>query len=146
MIKRSRMRKLARTLVVRTRRPFKVTCLDCGFLSLGSEEVSAANRAMLGARGVGGCPSLDLLRCSRSLWVSYDLMYVGTDADAIFEELEGDRRGCRGFLRYRPGWAPNEHRELLSKALETRQKVFFTILGTILGLLAAWVVHFLGWG
>ena len=35
---------------------------------------------------------------------------------------------------------------LVSKALETRQKVIFTILGTILGLLGAWVAHFFGWG
>lgn len=123
-----------------------MTCLDCGFLSGGSDEVSSANRAMLAARGVGGCPSLDHLHCSRSLWVSYDLTYVGTNADAIFEELEGDRRGCRGFLRYRPGWTPNEHRDLVGKAFETRQKVIFTILGTGLGLLAVWIAYFFGWG
>lgn len=154
MIKRPplsrRLRNRVDRLAVLARHPKRVTCLECGFLSLGEAEVTKAERRMLASRGVGSCPPLDVIRCSRALWVDYDLMYAGTDSDGIFDELEADRRGCEGFLRHEPGWTPNEHRELLKKVLENRRKIVLVLLaavtGSITGLLGAWVAKILGLG
>lgn len=144
----NRIKGRARHLAHWVRHPRLITCLECGFLALGTSEVSEADRFRLASRGSTGYPPLDQLCCARSLWVEYDLMYVSTNADALFKELEADRRGCSGFLRHRKGWRPSEHKDLLSKALETRQKIRFTIFGAILGLLvtllATWISRLLG--
>jgi hypothetical protein len=141
---RKALREFAHGVLVRAKHPRRATCLDCGFLALGDAEVTAADRVMLAARGTSGCPSLDILRCSRSLWVGYDLTYVGTSAEGIFEELEADRRDCAGFLSYRPGWTPNEHRDLLTKALETREKALLAVLSFLLGVLTVLAVKLFG--
>jgi len=132
--------KTARTVYTHVHHPLKITCLDCGFLSLRSDEVTRADRVMLSARGrAGGCPSLNILDCSRSLWIDYDLTYVATDAGAIFDEVERDRRSCEGFFKYKPGWSPGGHKDLLLKALAFRQKVFFVVLGVFVTFLATWL-------
>lgn len=138
------LRRLAHGLLIRVKHPKRVACLNCGFLSLGEAEVTAADRLMLSAKGAGACPDLEVLHCSRSLWVRYDLFYSGTNAEGIFEELEVDRRDCAGFLRHRPGWTPFEHRDLLSKTLEARQKITFAVVGSLLTLFAAWLTKQLG--
>jgi hypothetical protein len=139
------LRRLIRTAYLRVNHPRRVTCLDCGFLSLGEAEVTHADRVMLHMKGTGGwCPSLDVLGCSRSLWVNYDLTYSGTSAEVIFDELDLDRRSCDGFFKYKPGWTPTDHRELLSKHQESRQKIVSGILlavaSSILTVLVAWVI------
>jgi hypothetical protein len=138
------LRNLVRAAVAWVRHPAGVTCLDCGFLALGDEETTSTNRILLHARGVAGCPPLEGLRCSRSLWVEYDLTYCGVNADALFHEVGKQRRECEGFFRYRPGWSPGGHQDLLSKALETKQKVLFVLLGSLLTLLAEWLAKLLG--
>ena len=133
------LRKLARAAVAGVRHPFGVTCLDCGFLALGDNEVGEANRVLLRMKGSGGCPPLEKLRCFRGLWVEYDLTFIDVNAGAIFDELAKQRRDCEGFLRYKPGWSPSLHRDLLLKRLETWQKVLFLLLGSALTLLAGWI-------
>lgn len=131
-----RLRNLAHFLRARVRHPRRVTCLQCGFLSLGDAEVTAAQRTMLHLRSQNGIANLN---CARSRWESYDLEYSGPDAEGIFNELEVDRRSCQEFLLYRPGWTPNGHKEILLKKLETQQKILFAVLGSLLTLFAAWV-------
>jgi hypothetical protein len=104
-------------------------------LSFGEAEATVADRVMLGARGEGPCPSLEDLQCFRSLWIAYAI-HGGGD-EGVFSELEVDRRGCEGFLRHRPGWSPNEHRDLLSRRLETREKIALVALGSLLTLIGA---------
>lgn len=142
----TRKRNLWRTLARLTRsvraylsHPQRVTCLDCGFLALADKEVGSADRVLLGVEGTSGCPPLEALRCSRSLWINYDLMYGATDAAGIFEELKDDRRKCVGFYRYKPGWSPAEHQDLLLKAAQTKERIVFALLGSALTLLIAWV-------
>jgi hypothetical protein len=67
--------------------PFGVTCLDCGFLALGQDEVNTADRIRLHCRGtVSGCPPLEIIQCFRSLWVDLDLTYSDSPpADEIFD-------------------------------------------------------------
>lgn len=129
------LKKLANTVVSYFHYPFGVTCLDCGFLALGEKEVSKANSIMLYCRGTAGCPPLEMLWCSRSLWVDYDLSYAGFDAEGIFDEILKQRRDCKGFFRYRPGWSPPGHQDLLLKTLERRKNFFYFLLASFLGSL-----------
>lgn len=134
-------RKLASTAVSYARHPFGVTCLDCGFLALGEKELSTASRILLHCKGAAGCPPLEMIWCSRSLWVVYDLTYVGTDAEGIFDEVQKERRGCKGFFRYRPGWSPTGHQDMLLKALERRKNFFYVLLGSFIGSLLSLIIN-----
>ena len=143
----ARLPKLTRTAAAHLRHPRQVTCLDCGFLALGDAEVNKRDRVLFAVRGVAGCPPVGALRCSRSLWVDYDLLYYRPNAAAIFEEIETDRRQCKGFHRYQEGYSPREHLDLLSKAHDkahdNRRAVFIAFLVMILGLIATWLVKVL---
>src|SRR5437879_5577369 len=88
------LKKTARVVSAHARYPLKVTCLNCGFLSLEDKEVTRADRVLLHVRGTAGCPPLEVLGCSRFLWTDYDLTYVGTNSEAIFDEVQRDRRDC----------------------------------------------------
>lgn len=103
-----------------------------------------ANRVLLAGKGSGGWPPLDNLQCSRSLWVGYDLMYAGVELDAMLEELEKDRRQCRGFFGWKRGWSPREHLDLVLRALDWKQRLLFMALGSFFTLLVAWVMRLLG--
>ncbi len=131
------------------RHPRRITCLECGFFSLEDKEVSSADRILLHMRGTaGGCPPLDSLGCWRSLWVEYDLTYCGVDAGAILDEVQRDRRNCKGFFRYNSGNSPSDHQELLLKAQERKQKLIFTVIGSVIGsgitLFVTWLVKLFG--
>ena len=125
------------------RHPVGVTCLDCGFLAMGDEEVSLSNRILLHCRGSAGCPPLEEIRCFRSLWVDYDLAYVGTNADGIFDEILMQRRHCPGFFRYKPSWSPKEHQDLLLKSEERKEKIWGYILATAVGALGTLLVQYI---
>ena|SRR5216684_8653747 len=132
------------------RHPLPVTCLNCGFLALGDEEVTRADRIMLHCEGSAGLPcspdELTNLNCTRSLWVDYDLTYLDGSAQGIFDELEQDRRRCAGYLKYRPCFSPGEHRDLLLKRMDSKEKLMFAVLGGIVTLLLAWIAKRLGLG
>jgi len=138
---------LGRTLVTYARHPRKVTCLNCGFLSFGEDtEVSTADRILLHAvKESPKLPPVDELCCSRKSWVDYDLIYGATDTGGIIDEIQKDRRDCQAFFRYWPGWSPSGHRDLLLKAFEKRQKVFFTVLGVFLGALGSLLTRLGDW-
>jgi hypothetical protein len=123
--------------------PKGMTCLDCGFLALDDREVSTANRVLLGANGEAGCPPLNKLHCTKKLWVSYDLKYFNDSREGIFDELQRRRRPCVGFLLYRPGRSPLEHRALEDKKRERSEKVVIGILSGVGGILVAVVTTWL---
>ncbi len=141
-------RKPPQSILGFARHPFPVTCLDCGFLALGDEEVTRAGRIMLHCEGKAGLPcspeELTNLNCTRSLWVDYDVMYKRDSVQGIFDELEQDRRGCTGYLKYRPGFSPSEHRDLLLKRMDSKEKLKFVVLGGIVTLFFAWIAKHLG--
>ena len=124
-----------------------MTCLDCGFLALGDSEVTSPNRVLFAIRGVAGCPPVGALRCSRSLWIDYDLLYFRPNAAAIFEEIQADRCQCKGFHGYQEGYSPREHLDLLSKAhdsMRTSMKtLLLALLSVILALIIAWLTKLL---
>ncbi len=126
------LRKLASGGISYGRHPFGVTCLDCGFLALGDTEVSTANRILLHAKGLAKSPPLEELWCSRSLWVDYELSYFATDAGVIFDEVRKQRRHCEGFPRYRPGWSPTAHQDLLLRRLSWREKIYLAVIVSLL--------------
>src|SRR6267154_164816 len=145
-------RKTSQTILGFVRHPLPVTCLDCGFLALDDEEVTKAGRILLQGEGNAGLPcspeELTNLNCTRSLWVDYDLTYFDGSARGIFDELEHDRRGRAGYLRNRPGFSPSEHRNLLLKGMDTKEKLKFAVNGGIAGgivtLFFTWIAKHLG--
>ena len=120
--------------------PVGVNCLDCGFLSLGEGELNPAERIQLHVRGTAGCPPLEVISCSKQLWIEYDLTYCGTDADGIFIELEKQRRDCKGFIRYKSGWSPSKHDEILLKRMDIKEKLFIAVIGAVLAFIVQWLV------
>ena len=136
---KKRLRKLASATSSYVSHPFGVTCLECGFLALGDNEASTADRMMLCARGVV-LPALDELHCSRSLWVFYELTYVQLDVGGIFDELGKQRRRCKGFFRYRPGWSPEGHQALLLRSGDTRKNILILVLSSVLAFISGWLV------
>jgi hypothetical protein len=145
-----RLRRFARDLLHRMRRPRRVTCLDCGYLSFGGAEATGEDRVILAERmaawgnvGISLDISLDTLRCFRSLWLEYRLL--GGGDEVILSELDTDRRGCRGFDRHRPGFTPSEHLDLLSKRWEARRQFWLTVLGSAAGATLALLVAWLTW-
>ena len=96
------------------------------------------------------CFSEDLTKynCTRSLWVHYDLTYSGGSTRGIFDELKEQRRYCVGYLKYRPGFSPTEHRDILLKRVDSKEKLTFAMLGAIAGgivaLFFAWIAKHLG--
>jgi hypothetical protein len=146
-----RLRRRARNLIHRIRRPRRVTCLDCGFLSFGEAEATKEDRVMLAARvGLAGrnvevspSISLDTIRCFRSRWIDYAVF--GGDDDSILRELAMDRRGCPDFGTHRRGFSPKEHKDQLLKRWESRRQFFLTVLGSAVGSLLALLVAWLTW-
>ncbi len=137
-----------RAALASLRHPKGMTCLDCGFLAVGDGEVRRADRVHLWAHDRLACPPLNKLHCIRKLWVSHDLGYLDAGPDAFFDELQKKRRPCEGYLKYRPGWSPAEHKELLQKRLDLREKILFTSAGAIgtlvLTFLGKWLLN--AWG
>ena len=140
---KKRLRKPASATSSYVAHPFGVTCLECGFLALGDREVSTADRMMLCARGVV-LPPLDELHCSRSLWVFYDLNYVKLDVGGIFDELGKQCRRCKGFFRYRPGWSPVGHQDLLLRSQDTKKTILIIALTSVFAFIAGWLAHYFG--
>jgi hypothetical protein len=142
------LRRLVRTVVSYMHHPIGVTCSDCGFLAIDDKELTTADRLILQASGptVGfaGGPPIEKIWCFRSLWIEYDLAYVAPCIEAIFDEIHQQRRGCEGFLAYKPGWSPAGHQDLLLKGIARREKIFFVVLGWILGVLGTLLMKFLG--
>jgi hypothetical protein len=112
-----------------------VTCLDCGFLAFEDREVTRTDRILLHCEGSAGLPcsqeNLTNFNCARSLWVDYDLTYFGGAPPQ--GEVKRQRRGCVGYLKYRPGFSPKEHRDLLLKRMDSKEKLKFAVLGAIAG-------------
>ena len=141
-----------RSAVAHLRHPKGTTCLPCGFLGSGDKELIAADRILLSSKDSAEHPPLTKVRCTRSLWIDYDLRNFENARDGIFTELHKRRRPCEGFLRYRPGWSPSEHRDLLQTKIQTkterREKILITAVssigGSVLTLLGAWLLK--RWG
>lgn len=145
---RRKARRLLRTAAAYCRHPRGMTCLDCGFLGADDHEVRRADRILLAASGEGGCPALNKIRCVRKLWVDYDLGNFDDGRTGLFEEVQKKRRPCEGFLAYRPGWSPSEHRDLLQTKLERHDKIVISaasaIGGSVLTLIGYWLLKH--WG
>ena len=130
------------------RRPSQVTCLECGFLAFGNDEASTGDRWMLATKGRSAkMPSLETLRCRRSLWSHYEFDYFGNSSGPKLDVVNEPGR-CPGFRRYRPGLSPEEHMQRVSKAEERKAQFGYTLLAAVLAsvltLLGAWAAKYLG--
>ena len=146
------LRKFLKLVSSRITRPSPVTCLECGFLALGQHEVTEAERCMLASRGSSAVmPNLESLHCHRSLWVTYDLTYVGNAEGPKLDEVN-EQRHCRGFLRYKPGLCPDDHMQRLLRSEERGAQFKYVMLGLVLGsvltllatLVASWGAKYFG--
>jgi hypothetical protein len=92
-------------------------------------------------------PSVDNLHCYRSLWVGYDMDYFGNPSAPKLEEVTQKRR-CEGFLQYKPGFSPEEHKQRLVKSEERKAQFAYTLLAAIVGciltLLGLWAGRHFG--
>ncbi len=87
----------------------KRTCTDCGFLAYGGAEMDREGRIMLDTRGQAGMFSdVGKVHCFKNEW-TWGLHYVEPNWEAVFGELDEDRRDCEGFRRYRSGRSPEAH-------------------------------------
>jgi len=103
-----------------------------------------ADRAMFAARGSSGMmANPERVQCFRSLWVSYDLTYASDDIFGVFDEIEVSRRDCLGYHPYQPGWSPQAHLELATKAAERRWNIWVMVgsaaVGGMITLLVTWL-------
>ena len=60
-----------------------------------------------------GCPDPARLWCLRRLWIDAEIGYSQLDTGIALHATQRERRGCEGFLRYRPGLSPEQHKELV---------------------------------
>jgi len=131
--------KRLKKLVLFIRRSGRVTCADCGFLAYGNDEAHKVSRVLLAAEGRHGLPGgMETLQCYRSLWVNYDLTYSGHSIEGQLEEVN-NRRHCEGFLRYKPGLSPGEHKQRLAKSEERKSQFKYTLLAAVLAAILALV-------
>ena len=108
----------ARPFGIRVRRGLRKlrprrTCAECGFLAYGEEEARQTDRVLLGCgSGSGTSPSgpAERWNCAKRFWL-WELSYIQPDWGVVFDEVAKDRRGCRGFRRWKPGWSPAQHAE-----------------------------------
>jgi hypothetical protein len=127
------------------RHPKGVTCLKCGFLAFGNEEMITINRGCL---SVGLAPFLTKAsaatisqnavspdfeqmnaNCFKSLWVREATL----PGYGIFDEVVKRRRPCEGFFPYRPGYSPSEHRTLQEKKHDLNEKIRLGVLSALFG-------------
>ena len=104
------------------------------------QEVDTSTRIMLYNPESATQPSgAEYFHCFRSMW-TWPLHYGAVDYGVVQEEVRQSRRDCRGFYRYRPGWSPIEHRELVLKASENRFRVWLAILSAAIGVLVGFII------
>lgn len=118
------------------RRPFRVTCLGCGFLAYkGADEVYKATRLVLPSKGTIPLSEeyVDNLRCSRSLWVGF-----AVHGDPPLDEVSIHRH-CEGFRRYKPGLSPQEHMKCLLDFDQRNAQFGYTLLAALLAAVLALV-------
>jgi hypothetical protein len=125
-----------------------VTCVDCGFLAFGNQEVGSGDRWMLASQGTNAkMPVLTTLCCYRSLWVQYDTDYFGNPDAPKLDEVNEIRR-CEGFRRYKPGLSPQQHMEQMAKADERKAQFGYmflaALLASVLTLCGQWAAKHFG--
>lgn len=138
---------------LRKRRPRR-TCAGCGFLAYGDEEARHADRVLLGSGpGSGTSPSAPVERwnCAKGLWL-WELGYVQADWGVVFDEVARDRRGCPGFLKWKPGWSPSQHAESEESSIDFRRQLILKVapkaMAILYGLIGALIVSIVAcyWG
>lgn len=138
------IKRILHKLFAYIRHPFGVTCLQCGFLAIGEHELITSRRIMLHWRGRAGCPPLDEIHCQRSFWVELDLTYPGNyPGDELIDEVNKNQRECKGFFKYKPGWSPSGHLDLLAKSTDRKKNLIYSLITGFFGGLFAIFIKWL---
>ena len=126
------------------------TCGQCGFLAYGDEEARYADRVLLGSGcGSGTSPSgpAERWNCAKGLWL-WELGYVQPDWGVIFDEVADDRRGCRGFRRWKPGRSAAQHAESEEKTVDFWRQLILKVapkaMSILYGLIGASIASIVG--
>lgn len=113
------------------------SCFDCGFLGYEGGHLSLECRVPLelwASTGVNaGLPSIEKIWCDKGLWISYAMNCIGVSADELQGELNEDRRFCTGWLPYRPGYSPTEHRSFQKERWQISANRLTVIIGAATG-------------
>lgn len=118
----------------------KRTCLSCGFIGIGGNELTKAERIMISTPGSAAQPDWREIWCQRNCWVEYELIYAGPSYQGLQDELAKDRTSCEEFFPHRPGYSPDEHRALQEKEKERRERWILAALSR----LPKWLTSLLG--
>ena len=133
----------------------KVCCVNCGFLhwaiSDARDEFGATIRRtelidywrdrLLGGGHFDGSSQenedIFTISCLRNQWIfsksirsSKDIRYIDTKALA-------STRKCLYFMRYEPGFGPEEHKDIQARAQDRKALFRATLIGAIIGAIAA---------
>lgn len=137
-----------RTVVRKLRR--RRTCAECGFLAYGDGEARLADRLLLGSGSSSGAsPSGPAERwdCAKGLWL-WELGYIQPDWSVVFDEAAKDRRGCRGFRKWKPGWGPAQHAESEEKSVDFRRQLMLKAtpkaIAALCGMIGAALTYIVG--
>jgi hypothetical protein len=90
--------------------------------------------------GAGPAGPPEQWRCARKLW-DWHLHYVSANWDAVFGEVNCDRRGCLHFMKWNPGRDPSEHLKMESGAIDFRRNLVLQLAPVLYGTIGAVV----GW-
>ena len=127
-----------------------VRCRDCGFLAMRNVETRKLEEAEETLRNTGQIPAQHRMKRHESLPVCF-MAAVNLRAEATGEdpvhvlEIVNRERQCAAFTNWNVGYTPKEHREMLDRGEERRQRRIdagllalvaglFTILGVIVGV------------
>ena len=109
----------------------------------GDEEARQADRVLLGSgpsSGTSPSEPAERWNCAKGLWL-WELGYTQPDWGVVFDEVANDRRGCRGFRRWKPGWSPAQHAESEERSVDFRRQLILKLapkaMAVLYGLVGA---------
>ena len=127
-------------IVFKIKHPNGVNCLRCGFLGKDDIEIGTADRILLDCQGAAGLPNMNNVRCVRNLWVNLTLSNNNFNINNIINEVKRKRKYCEGYFKYKPGWNPEGHKDLLLRNSENKIRLWFMILGGIVALIVEYII------
>ncbi len=124
------------------------SCLNCAFLGHARATVSQEDRdlfALILSTSVNSVtPHWQDVWCSKRMWTNYILTYSAPTWPGLSEELKSDRKTCLGWMRFRPGYSPQEHRDFQKAHWAVwdtgRSALVAAFLGALAAALFAWLI------
>ena len=123
----------------------KLTCLECGFLTITGSELITAHRthlAIFNPRHDKAPLDINLTRCYRNQWETRELQGFLSKQD-LLAELKADRRKCPHFTTYKLGYDPEQTVKRVEKKADRRYQFKRDAVMLLVGCLLTVIVMFL---